>query len=245
MKGIIFKVAVLAVIVVTGFITVFNIPDTVESFLPTVTTTQLNQTEYLQTVSGSGVILRNDLTESGEPEWLVSVLISEGDIRQVEVGQSADISGAAFDDGIYTATVRHIDSDAMPTYGDFLDRVRETMVEVTLVINNPDTVVISGNSGTSGESGGILRNGYTARADIHTAQTRSIGIAPYSSVMQDEHGEYVYVLVGNKAVRRDILTGIELTDGVEVVSGLSGKDRIIVMPHDIDEDMLVKSEAAS
>jgi HlyD family secretion protein len=105
--------------------------------------------------------------------------------------------------------------------GDF---IHETVVEVTLKIDNPD---------------GELRPGYTARADIKTDETKSIHIVPYSAILQDDVGEYVYVLFGNTALRRDILTGVELADGAQVLAGLREDDEIIATPESITEDMLV------
>jgi hypothetical protein len=126
---------------------------------------------------------------------------------------------------------------AVPTQNEL---VMETVVEVVLRINNPDVVKISGNSGRTGESGGILRHGYSARADIKTAQPRTIHIIPYSAIMQDDIGEYVYIVHGNTATRRDILTGIELSRGAEVVAGLNVSDEVIVTPDTLSEDTLVR-----
>jgi hypothetical protein len=146
------------------------------------------------------------------------------------------LSGAAFDDGILTATVEKIANHASHQQ---THMTQETVVEVTLKIDNPYTHVINGNSGTSGESGGILRSGYSARADIFTDESRTIFTIPYNVILQDEIGEFVYILVGNSAIRRDILTGLELSDGAEVVSGLRISDNIIMNPAALSENALV------
>jgi multidrug efflux pump subunit AcrA (membrane-fusion protein) len=230
MKSLIFKISVIAVIMVAGWIAVFSIPDAVESFLPTVETITITPTQYSETVSGTGVITQ---TAGG---WFVTVSVSEADIRRVQIGQPAALSGAAFDDGIYTATVHSIAEYAALQQSQFIS---EIAIEVTLRIDNPEAVVISGTSGTSGESGGILRSGYSARADIQTEQTRTIFTIPYSSILQDDSGEFVYVLSQNSAIRRNILTGIELSDGAEIISGLRVSDQIIANPQSLAENALV------
>ncbi|MCL2036049.1 MAG: hypothetical protein FWG83_01510 [Oscillospiraceae bacterium] len=232
MKSLIFKGTVIAVILIAGLITVWGIPDAVESFLPVVETVSMTPTEYNQTVSGNGII-----TQTPHGDWYVTIAIGESDIRRVEVGQSADLSGAAFDDGIYTATVESVDETASHRQVDYS---HETVVEVVLKIDNPNTVVISGSSGTSGESGGILRSGYSARADIKVSETRTIFVLPYSVILQDDKGEYVYVLSKNSALRRDIITGIELSHGAEVISGLRTSDRVILNPQSLSDNALVK-----
>ncbi|MCL1867037.1 MAG: hypothetical protein FWF82_06475 [Oscillospiraceae bacterium] len=216
MKSLIFKITIIAVILIAGWIAVFNIPEAVESFLPAVDTLIMSEVNYCESVSGTGVIYH---TPDG---WFITVSVDEGNIRKVELGQTADISGAAFDKGIYTATVHDISDVATIQQGAF---VQETVVEVTLKIDNPDNA---------------LRSGYTSRADIKTDEVQTIYIVPYSAILQDESGEYVYILMRNSAVRRDILTGIELAEGAQVVAGLRNKDRVIANPGAVSDNALVR-----
>ncbi|MCL2632977.1 MAG: hypothetical protein FWD34_00500 [Oscillospiraceae bacterium] len=219
MKRLISRITLIAAIFTAGIIAVFNVPEAVESFLPKVDTISLIKTDYCEKVSGAGIISEI----SGE--WFVSISVGEGDIRKVEKGQSADIIGTAFDDGIYTATVYEIGSIASRKPGEY---AYEIVVEVILKIDNPYD---------SAEN--MLRSGYTARAEIKTDDEKSIFIVPYSVICQDDIGEYVYVLSGNSAVRRDILTGVELADGAEVLKGLSENDEIIASPEHINGNTLV------
>ena len=48
--------------------------------------------------------------------------------------------------------------------------------------------------------------------------------------MQDDSGEYVFVLEGNTAVRKDIETGHELDMGAEILSGISEESLVIENP---------------
>jgi multidrug efflux pump subunit AcrA (membrane-fusion protein) len=230
MKNHIFKISVIAALLAAGFIAVFNIPDAVESFLPVVETVSLTETEYNQTVSGTGIITRTS------QDWFVTISVGESDIRRVETGQTAALSGAAFDDGIYTAVVYQIADVAVPQLS---HHITETVVEVVLKIDNPDYVRINGESGTSGESGGILRPGYSARADIKTDEMQLIHIIPYHVILQDDIGEFVFILSGNSVLRRDIITGIELAGGAQVLAGLREEDQIIANPHSLAENALV------
>jgi len=219
------RIAVIAVILGIGIFSVSKTPEAVESFLPKVGAVKMTAAEYRETVSGAGVISER------AGAWYAGVYISERDIRKVKIGQKAGVMGSAFDDGTYTATVSAVDSEAVRKQGEY---AYETMVEVTLRIDNPDS-----------DPENRLRSGYTARAEIMTGESRSIYIVPYCAVCQDDAGEYVYVLAGgsgNRAERRDIITGIELADGAEVVQGLNPDDEIITSPEKIGENKLVVKE---
>ncbi|MCL1881386.1 MAG: HlyD family efflux transporter periplasmic adaptor subunit [Oscillospiraceae bacterium] len=224
MKSIIFKIAIIAVILVAGWLAVFNIPETVESFLPSVETVSLEPAEYHQIVSGSGVVMQSELDEN----WYVTVFIGERDIRRVKIGQSATLSGAAFDDGIYTASVYNIGDVAFTRQGTFN---YETVIEVTLRIDNPD------------DERATLRSGNSARANIQTGDTENIFIIPYSAIMQDDIGEFVFVQAGHTVIRRDILTGAELPEGAQILAGLSEYDQIIITPELVSEGQLTVNES--
>ena len=58
---------------------------------------------------------------------------------------------------------------------------------------------------------------------------------PYSVIRQDEKGEYVYILQNGSSVRRDIVTGIELADKTDVVSGIFEGDMIICDPEAVSD----------
>jgi len=215
MKIFILRISIIAIIVAAGFIAVFNLPEAVESFLPKVDTITIIKAGYSETVSGAGVV-----SKIGS-DWFVTVSIGESDIRKIETDQPAAISGAAFEDGVYTARVHTIGTVATRKQGEF---AFETVVEVTLKIDNPDEE---------------LRVGYTARAEIKTEDEREIFIVPYSVINQDDIGEYVYILSGNSVIRRDILTGAELAQGAEVLQGLHENDEIISSPEYLRDRMLV------
>jgi hypothetical protein len=225
MKSIILKVAIIIVILVAGWIAVFNIPDTVESFLPVVETISLIPAEYHQIVSGTGTVSHSSDPYGGT--WYVTVAIGERDIRRVRIGQPATISGAAFDDDIYTASVYDIGTLAVMRQGDYS---HETVIEVILRINNPD------------DERGELRPGNSARANIQTGETQSIFTLPYSAIMQDNVGEYVYVLDAHSILRRDILTGAELADGAQILAGLNEQDKVIAAPARVSDGQLVVEE---
>ena len=176
--------------------------------------------QYKDVVSGEGSVVlspaTSDIPDTSSvptaPDTAFAVVaVGEGDIRKVKVGQPAKLSGAAFDSDTYTATVREIAAAAT--------RVgNAAVVEVTLAIDNPDAA---------------LRSGYTARADIAVGNVRDIIALPYTAILQDAGGEFVYVLDGGEVRRRDIVTGVELERETEIKAGLRMSDVVVAHPDEV------------
>lgn len=216
----------------SGVYTVFAVPEAVESFLPTVNTVRPEKAEYCRTVQGSGIILTTEKESNSylnEETWLVQIAVNESEIRFIEKGQTAELRGAAFDDGIYTAKVMNISNTAHQVQVNS-GLIIETVIDVTLQIENPDE---------------NLRAGYSVQALINIGEPREVWVVPYEVICQDEASEYVYILKGNIAKRCDIKTGAELAEGAELLFGLYETDEIITSPESVESGGLVKREEMS
>lgn len=149
-------------------------------------------------------------------DLVVTVKIPEKRIAKVAVGQPVEITGNGFEGTAYYGYVQSISPTARKTT---LGTNQETVVEVTLSIENCDNKI---------------KSGYSAKAKIATDKVRKINIIPYESIKQDKNGqEYVYIFNKGFAVRRNIKTGLEISDGIEVLSGLSSNDIIICQAQNI------------
>ncbi len=73
-----------------------------------------------------------------------------------------------------------------------------------------------------------LLNGTTVSVRTVTRQSKNAVTVPVDAVYFDEEQAYVLLSDGNRAVRKDIETGISDEKGIEVVSGLSKDDDVIV-----------------
>lgn len=73
-----------------------------------------------------------------------------------------------------------------------------------------------------------LRPGGFASANI-TVGVANAPFLPESAVQSDKNGNYVYIVSGaNKAERRDVKVGSVSTNGVTILSGLSGQEQVIL-----------------
>lgn len=201
-------VLISALIFSAGYIA-FAVPEAAETFMPVVGTIGLEACEYKPYVTAKGAIVKK-----GE-QFCAVVAVNEADISKVETGQSVILSGAAFPDGSYSGTVSSISDTA---YTSALNSVYapETVVDVVVLIEEGDT--------------SKLRAGYSVTAQLRTGEEKMLNMLPYSVICQDDKGEYVYVLKDNTAVRRNIVTGMELSDKTEIISGVTVSDKVLSSP---------------
>ena len=80
------------------------------------------------------------------------------------------------------------------------------------------------------ESREVLRAGYRATAKVFTARREQAILLPYEAVMQDETGEYVYKLQGSTVRKQPVLCGSELENHVEICTGITEGDLIVLNP---------------
>ncbi|MDR2531671.1 MAG: efflux RND transporter periplasmic adaptor subunit [Oscillospiraceae bacterium] len=217
------KWAFLGIFITAGAWAAVIAPQAALNMLPEVETVFPVWHGYREVVRGAGVIY-----SGGDDRFFLSAAVREGDINAVGVGQSAEIYGPAIDGGEYNAIVLEIADYARQQ--EFMG-VTETVVDVILEIISAEA--LSG-------SNEFLRSGYTAEAVIGVGEPREILLVPYEAVNQDDRGEYVLVLAGNTALRRDIITGLELAEGAEILAGIREGDELIVRPERFAENMLVK-----
>ena len=72
-----------------------------------------------------------------------------------------------------------------------------------------------------------LRLGMSVDVEVLTGRKEDALQVPSSAVMEREAKKFVYLVVGGKAVRRDVTTGISNWDRTEIASGLSPGDSVV------------------
>lgn len=152
----------------------------------------------------------------------VSAAISELDIAKVSIGQTAQISLAAYPGEVFSGTVTDIAQAARDQYN---GAVLETVVDITVL---PDT------------TDDRLKPGLSADVEIALGDPRVICVVPYSAVAQDGAGEFVYVYEDGRSVRRNVTTGAEFADGTEIISGVAGGDIVFYDPQKIAEKSYIR-----
>ncbi len=148
----------------------------------------------------------------------VRLSVNESQISDIRTGQKATITGTGFKHSVYSGTVRSIASDATQVTS---VSGTETVIDVILAVD---------------EAGTDIKPGFTAKAKIITSQISNVIVAPYETVMEDSSGEeYVYRIVGKKAVKTIVKTGEEFDDGFEIKSGIKANDKIVLDPGGVSD----------
>lgn len=152
----------------------------------------------------------------------VTAAISELEIAKVKLGQRVRFFPAAYPDEEFTGTVSAIAAAARNRYN---GAVLETVVDVTITPDRTDE---------------RLKPGLSADVEIMLSEPREVLILPYSAISQDENGEYVFVYEDSQAVRRDISTGAEFSDGTEIKSGITAEDIVFGDPETLSNKSFVR-----
>ncbi len=133
--------------------------------------------------------------------------ISEVDIANVKVGEPVNITLDAFATGEkWTGKVLSIQP---------AEKVVEGVIfyETKIIFDQEDP---------------RLRSGMTANLDIEVARKDNVLRVPLRALQEESGKQYVQVLAGGKAVRKEVQTGIESNDYAEVVNGLNDGDAVII-----------------
>lgn len=141
---------------------------------------------------------------------LATVSVPETDISKISLGQKVAMTGVASRDASCMGTVVKIASAARKQLS---GTTLETVIDVTVNIED-------------GEEN--FRPGYTVKAELEVEAPRQVNLLPYEAIGQDENGdEFVYVYQDGNAVRRFIKSGVETSNGVEIMQGVYPSDDII------------------
>jgi RND family efflux transporter MFP subunit len=167
----------------------------------------------------SGVIVelpyytKGTRVNSGQPmvslmsydKMYIEINLPEKNISEVNLGQDVLITNYTISEDTLVGTVSELSpmiSSETRTFGG------------KLLINNPQLK---------------LRPGMFVKADIITAKKDSVIVIPKNIILTGNRGKYVFVVERNSAADdRQITTGIENKDYVEVVEGLKENDRLII-----------------
>ena len=73
-----------------------------------------------------------------------------------------------------------------------------------------------------------LRPGMTARVEVQLTALPGAVVAPVASLRMQDGERVVFRVVGGRAVRTPVRTGIESADWIQIVEGLRGGERVVV-----------------
>lgn len=176
--------------------------------------TEINCTQGQSFNSSKAIIVISDLSSMH-----IKTTINEALISKVKLGQKAVISGNAFKNIEYYGVVESISPIAKQSLGTGL---AETTVEAIIRIDEPDN---------------NLRAGFSANIKILTSSKENVLVVPFEAISQDDDNkEFVFTMQNSRAVKKEIVTGLENDAGVEVLEGISLNDIIVKNPSVLQEN---------
>lgn len=125
-------------------------------------------------------------------------------LSRVKVGQVATVSSAAYPDRTFAASVLAIAPSVDVSTNAALVRIR---------IPNPER---------------LLKVGLFSEAHVELEQHANVLAVPPPAVVRGEDGAAVYVVNGDTAQRTPVKTGLEKPDAIEIVSGLTEGQRVLI-----------------
>lgn len=142
-----------------------------------------------------------------EESFEVGVNLSEIDIAEINIGDTAVVTLDAFEDIKLDATVSEIAPRVSVVNG-----VR--VIPIVLVLTTDDT---------------RIKDGFTAQIDIHSAIREDVIAIPSRAVYEDAEGKFVWVIKEDNSLERvAVRTGLRGTNGfTEITEGLREGERII------------------
>lgn len=135
---------------------------------------------------------------------LIPVRLPNTDVERVHTGQDALIRNYALPDGIFNGRIHTIDPTIDPQTRTFT---------VTVEAPNPNL---------------LLRPGMFVKVDIVQERHTQAIVIPKTGLQVRNNTPVVFVVEGASAEMREVTTGIEAGDTVEIVSGLGEGERLVV-----------------
>lgn len=163
------------------------------------------------------------------------VEVNENDIVRVKVGDTAIIEVDAYLDEKFEGIVTEIASSAKTT-GVSADQVTNFDVKILVLPESYQNLI-------NGENSNPLRPGMSATVDIRTVTRKDIITVPIQSVTtrldttkiqvnpaDDNIRTLVFATDGTYAFAKDVKTGIQDNNYIEITSGLDGGEQVVTAP---------------
>ncbi len=160
-----------------------------------------NEGDVINPMMGSFSATSGVLTLMDFSRVKMVVEVSASDISKISKGQKAEVSVPNLKDRVFEGEVRLITLTADPTTKKF---------KVEIVVNNPDL---------------ILRPGTFGEVRIEIVNVPDALVIPQKAIIDNR---FVFIVQGSKAVKREVVLGLQTEKEAEVLTGLSEGDLVIV-----------------
>jgi multidrug efflux pump subunit AcrA (membrane-fusion protein) len=78
-------------------------------------------------------------------------------------------------------------------------------------------------------SSNLIKAGMYAEVKIETGYSAGKVVVPKQALIQEDGKSYLYIVENNKAVKKEVSTGLTTTEDVEILSGIEAGDKVITV----------------
>jgi cobalt-zinc-cadmium efflux system membrane fusion protein len=159
--------------------------------------------QVTQAAGTQGLASPNPFTISDLSHVWIVCDVFENDLKNVRLGEYADVRLNAYPDRVFRARIDNIGPILDPTI-----RTAKVRLEV--------------------ENSGLMRIGMFATATFHGTQKMVSAIVPATAILHLHDRDWVYLPGGGKSFRRaEVMGGITLPDNTQVVSGINPGEQVV------------------
>jgi HlyD family secretion protein len=149
-------------------------------------------------------------------EMQVTGVLSEYDTLKIKEGQKVTLSSDAVPDQEWQGEVAAIGT---------LPQESESMAQAgTQAVQYPVHIKLTSETN-------ILKPGFQLIMEIETEKKKAL-VLPMDALVEDGDEPFVYVVENNQAQKREVKLGITSGEQLEIVEGLTEKDKVILQPSD-------------
>lgn len=160
-------------------------------------------------VAGVNITPATAVFEVADPgELIFNVEVDETDIGKVKIGQQVKTALDAYPDEEFVGTVNKIAFTSTTTSGGGT----AFLVEVKL----PENENLRFKIGMNGD------------VEIIIQEKKNVLIVPTTAIYRQKDETFVYVWDGNRKQRQNVKIGLETDDGVEIIDGLGGDEKVVL-----------------
>ncbi len=205
-------------------------------YAPMTGTVSMLLVELGERVAGTGMMAGTEMLRVADLSRMeAQVEVNENDIPRVKVGDTATIAVDAYVDYKFRGIVTEMANSAKTT-GVSADQVTNFDVKILVLPESYKDLTDKGNVHP-------LRPGMSATVDIRTEIKPGIITVPIQSVTTrtdttkvtmkvsaEDIRTIVFITDGERALAKDVKTGIQDNSYIEIISGVSAGDRVISAP---------------
>lgn len=140
--------------------------------------------------------------------------LSEYDTLKVKEGQKVKLSSDAVPDQEWQGVVENLGTLPKQSVS-----VAQTDVQA---VQYPVHIKIMGQTN-------VLKPGFQLIMEIETEKKKAL-VLPMSALIDNGDKPFVYVVENNKVIKKEVKIGITSGESIEIVKGLTGKDKVILKP---------------